>query len=64
MNTQGQEPNNNTQPNNAEGNGVANQEPKSQEPQVKTFTQEEVDKLIAKRLDRVRRMYEEVIGKA
>lgn len=61
MNTQGQEPINNNE-GNVEVNGVANQQP--QEPPVKTFTQEEVDKLIAKRLDRERKKYEEEIGKA
>ena len=62
MNTQGQEPINNNNEGNVEVNGVANQQP--QQPPVKTFTQEEVDKMISKRLDRERKKYEEEIGKA
>ena len=61
-NTQGQEPINNNNEGNVEVNGVANQQP--QQPPVKTFTQEEVDKMISKRLDRERKKYEEEIGKA
>ena len=63
VNTQGQEPINNNE-GNVGVNGVANQKPQEpQQPPVKTFTQEEVDKLIAKRLDRERKKYEEEIGK-
>ena len=61
-NTQGQEPINNNNEGNVEVNGVANQQP--QQPPVKTFTQDEVDKMISKRLDRERKKYEEEIGKA
>ena len=61
-NTQGQEPINNNNEGNVEVNGVANQQP--QQPPVKTFTQDEVDKMISKRLERERKKYEEEIGKA
>ena len=61
MNTQGQEPivdNTNTNTNNEGGQSSAQEQP------PKTFTQEEVDKMISKRLERERRKYEEEIGKA
>ena len=60
--TQGQEPNidnTNTNTNNEGGQSSA-----QEQPPVKTFTQDEVDKMISKRLERERRKYEEEIGKA
>lgn len=65
VNTQGQEPINNTNTNtNTNTNNEGGQSNTQEQPPVKTFTQEEVDKMISKRLERERRKYEEEIGKA